>query len=72
MGGLFDPPKAPRVASPPTVPAARPNLMKLESQQRLDALQRQQRGIAGTIVTSPRGLLTPATAVGEQKTLLGE
>jgi len=46
--------------------------MKLERDQRLEALERRRRGRAGTIATSSRGLLTTANWSSEQKTLLGE
>lgn len=72
MGGFFALPKPPRAASPITAPVARPNLMKLERDQRLDALERRRRGRAGTITTSSRGLLTLASWTPQQKTLLGE
>lgn len=73
MGGFFELPKPPRAASPvPTAPVTRPNLMKLERDQRLEALERRRRGRAGTITTSSRGLLTPASWTPQQKTLLGE
>jgi hypothetical protein len=74
MGSLFQLPKPPRAASPPagTASLARPNLMQLERDQRLEALERRRRGRAGTITTSSRGLLTPASWPSEQKTLLGE
>lgn len=74
MGGLFPLPKPPRPSSAPPLPAVspgRPNLMKLERDQRLEALQRQRRGRSGMIATSSRGLLAEST-VGEAKRLLGE
>lgn len=74
MGGFLELPKPPRASSPAVVaaPVARPNLVKLERDQRLEALERQRRGRAGTITTTSRGLLTPAEWAPEQKTLLGE
>jgi hypothetical protein len=74
MGGFLELPKPARAASaaPVTASVTRPNLMKLERDQRLEALERRRRGRAGTIATSSRGLLTTANWSSEQKTLLGE
>jgi hypothetical protein len=82
MGGLFRAPKPVVIdAPPPEVPAetvaqtsaqtaAAVEDAGRESRQR--AAERARRGIAGTIATSPRGVLAPLPATLQRKTLLGE
>lgn len=59
------PPAAPATAAPAAV-AATAQAARLENQDRA------QRGLAGTIATSDRGVLSPAPLAGARKTLLGE
>ncbi len=68
MGNLFSPPKTPK----PAAATSSVDLEEEERQRRLDALARARRGRAGTIATSPRGLLVAANWAGERKSLLGE
>ena len=69
MGGFFasDPPPPP----PPVVQPPSPHPEAKAAEERLEAINRNRRGLAGTIATSEAGLLQPsghATA----KSLLGE
>ncbi|TAN59976.1 MAG: hypothetical protein EPN20_14260 [Magnetospirillum sp.] len=70
MGGFFapDPPPAPAPVAvvAPTDPAA------AETQARLDAVDRNRRGLFGTIATSDSGVLQPIAAASSGKSLLGE
>lgn len=71
MGGFFapDPPSAPApavVAATPAVDAA-----AAETEERLAAINRNRRGLAGTIATSETGLLQ-ASPGRAGKTLLGD
>ncbi len=83
MGSLFRPPPPVSVPlpvaaapppSPPSVPAAEPAVSAedVERRRRLDALARRQRGLAGTMATSPRGLLLLSDNTLQRKSLLGE
>ena len=69
MGGFFapDPPSipAPVVLPPSTDPEAE------ATEERLNAINRNRRGLMGTIATSESGLLQPAGSRAA-KTLLGE
>ncbi|MBK8174225.1 MAG: hypothetical protein IPK66_02730 [Rhodospirillales bacterium] len=70
MGGLIKaatPPKVQSVATSTAVDTA-----SEERQRRLDALERARAGRAGTITTSPRGMLVTAEWVPQRKSLLGE
>lgn len=82
MGSLFRPP-LPASAPPPPVPAAAPSpsapttepavgVEDGERRRRLEALARRQRGLTGTIATSPRGLLLLSDTALQRKSLLGE
>ncbi|MDO8606943.1 MAG: hypothetical protein Q7R40_10435 [Phaeospirillum sp.] len=68
MGGFFspDPPPAPAPIAP--IVTADPAIA--ETQARQDAIDRNRRGLHGTIATSERGVLQPSAA--PQKNLLGE
>ena len=75
MGGLFRAPKPVIVPSAPTTaPAATPTPEEAASRARTEARARASRGLAGTIATSPRGVLDPLPALGaaSRKSLLGE
>jgi hypothetical protein len=70
MGGLINPPSPP---SSKPAPTPRPqDAEQADRQRRLDALARQRAGRAGTIATSPRGLLIPSDWAPTRKSLLGE
>ena len=83
MGSLFRSP-SPALPSPslPTAAAAPPpaisapapaaDIDEIERRKRLDAIARRQRGLASTIVTSPRGLLLLSDNGLQRKSLLGE
>lgn len=77
MGGLFKAPKPvivpvpPAPAPAPVVAAAPAAPEPAASQQRSEAQQMANRGLAGLIATSPRGVLAPLPAA-PRKTLLGE
>jgi hypothetical protein len=43
-----------------------------ERKARLAAVARNKAGLAGTIATSPRGVLVPASGQPSRKSLLGE
>jgi hypothetical protein len=70
MGG-FLPSPSPSAPSTPS-PAPEPDLKEIERQSRLDALARKRRGLAGTVTTSPRGLLALSDWAPKRKSLLGE
>jgi hypothetical protein len=81
MGGLINPSKpkstAAVVASATPAPAetAAAAAAKTEQetrQRRVEAVQKQRSGRAGTIVTSARGLLVPIDWTPQRKSLLGE
>jgi len=72
MGGFLPSPSpSPSAPSLPS-PAPEPDLKEVERQSRLDALARKRRGLAGTITTSPRGLLALSDWAPKRKSLLGE
>ncbi len=68
MGGLFS---APSPAPMPPMPKA-PDPEVEARKKRLEEMERRRRGRAGTIATSPRGLLSTRSARAQQKSLLGE
>jgi hypothetical protein len=80
MGSLFRPPSP--ASAPPPLPVAPPPLPPnappaadidgIERRNRLEALARRQRGLAGTVATSPRGLLLLSDNILQRKSLLGE
>lgn len=70
MGGLINSPSPPSSKPAPTPPAE--DTEQADRQRRVDALARQRAGRAGTIVTSPRGLLMTSDWVPTRKSLLGE
>lgn len=81
MGGFFNPPKPKSVQTTPVVEplaVATPTTAVVPAQEdaarkeRVASLQRQARGRAGTIATSPRGLLTLSPSEPMRKSLLGE
>jgi hypothetical protein len=80
MGGLFkaitpSSPKAPQAQAqvqPQSAAAAPAAAVEADKERRKEALQRQRSGRAGTIATSPRGLLTQAEWLPARKSLLGE
>jgi hypothetical protein len=80
MGSMFRPPSpasAPPplpAAPPPGLPAVQPaaDIDGIERRKRLEALARRQRGLAGTVATSPRGLLLLSDTTLQRKSLLGE
>ncbi|MBI3443835.1 MAG: hypothetical protein HY055_00320 [Magnetospirillum sp.] len=70
MGGFFapDPPATPApIVLPPVV-----NPDAAAAQERLDAIERNRRGLLGTIATSENGVLQTQASVPVGKTLLGE
>jgi hypothetical protein len=69
MGGFFapDPPSSPPPVALP--PSSDPEAKAAE--ERLEAINRNRRGLAGTIATSETGLLQPSSK-GAAKSLLGE
>jgi hypothetical protein len=72
MGGFLPSPSpSPSAPSLPS-PAPGPDLKEVERQNRLDALARKRRGLAGTVSTSPRGLLALTDWAPKRKSLLGE
>ncbi len=74
MGGLLPAPKPAPAAPPPSTPtpAAAPAAPDADSAARLRAVERTRRGVAGTIATSPLGVLEPPPGASARKTLLGE
>jgi hypothetical protein len=58
-------------ALPPNAPPAA-DIDGIERRNRLEALARRQRGLAGTVATSPRGLLLLSDNTLQRKSLLGE
>jgi hypothetical protein len=70
MGGLINPPSPRSKPAPTTSPQE--NTEQADRQRRVDALTRQRAGRAGTIATSPRGLLIPSDWTPARKSLLGE
>jgi hypothetical protein len=86
MGGLFSAPKPVAVQPAPAEvqqqqqqQAAAETAARTEAaaetasrDARVKAVERARRGIAGTIVTSARGVLDPAPAFASRKSLLGE
>ncbi|MBC4014558.1 hypothetical protein ACFQU2_23485 [Siccirubricoccus deserti] len=75
MGGLFRAPKPMIVQPAPTTTTAATSTPEQEaSQARTEARARASRGLAGTIATSPRGVLDPLPALraASRKSLLGE
>lgn len=72
MGGLFRAPKPAIVAAPQPEPAPpTPSPEQTGQEARAEARARAARGLAGTIVTSARGVLAPLPAPA-RKSLLGE
>ncbi|WP_145134383.1 hypothetical protein [Roseomonas gilardii] len=79
MGGLFSVPK-PVVVATPALPqqaaadasAGAANVAATDARQ--DDAARRRRGLAGTVATSDRGVLSPLPALpaAARKTLLGE
>ncbi|WP_439549261.1 hypothetical protein [Falsiroseomonas sp.] len=82
MGGLIraPKPKAPAVdstaanvqAQADANAAAAANADTAAREARQKALDRARRGLAGTVATSPRGVLDPTPAFAARKSLLGE
>jgi hypothetical protein len=70
MGGFFSSPSVASVAPLPAPPPP-PDPTAAATQERLDAIERNRRGLYGTIATSDKGLLQPAAAT-QGKSLLGE
>ncbi len=68
MGGLFSAPPPP---APLSLPAA-PDPAIEARKKRLEEIERRRRGRAGTIATSPRGLLGLSDNAPKRKSLLGE
>ena len=72
MGGFFAPdPPAPAPA-PVAVPVAAPDTTAADTQARLDAIDRNRRGLYGTIATSDAGVLQSDSPAATGKSLLGE
>lgn len=67
---------APAVSTPPppssSPPSETPDTPSDPSEARAESLLRRDRGRFGTVLTSFRGLLSPANPTGGRKTLLGE
>lgn len=88
MGSLTSKPKTPAQTTPqivyvpapspapvPQQPAPQPSAPDPEAaaaQERVAAILKSRRGIAGTVATGLRGFLEPASAWPRRKTLLGE
>ncbi|QXM23625.1 hypothetical protein KO353_09890 [Elioraea tepida] len=73
MGGLFSAPKPPPPPEPPPVaPPPKEDPEEAARAARLKALERRRRGLAGTVVTSYRGVLVEKLPAVERKSLLGE
>jgi hypothetical protein len=82
MGGIFRAPKptvieapAPQVQAETVAQTAAQTAAAVEDAgraARAAAVERARRGIAGTIATSPRGVLDPLPFAAQRKTLLGE
>jgi hypothetical protein len=66
MGGLFSAPAPPPPPLPPLQDSENPD------KDRQEELKRRRRGRAGTIETSPRGVLRTRDLEKRRKTLLGE
>lgn len=82
MGGLFRAPK-PAVIEAPPQPAQQASVAVAEATsaaaaetaaqtERMQSATRSRRGLAGTVATSPRGVLDPLPVFVSRKTLLGE
>lgn len=65
MGGVFKAPKQSVIDPSIAIKAA-------EEEERRQALERQRRGVEGTIKTSNTGILDSGTQDFQRKTLLGE
>jgi hypothetical protein len=81
MGGLFRAPKPVEIAAPPqqqqqAVAQAQAQVAAAAeaeaAEARLASAARARRGLGGTIVTGPRGVLAPLPTTATRKTLLGE
>jgi hypothetical protein len=85
MGGftsIFSPPSPPPppppivypvvTQAPATDSASSDSATDSERKARLAAVARNKAGLAGTIATSPRGVLVPASGQQTRKSLLGE
>lgn len=83
MGGfmsIFSPPSPPPPPPPVVIPAvtqtagdaSQDNAAQDERKARLAAVARNKAGLAGTVATSPRGVLTPTASATQRKSLLGE
>jgi len=77
MGGLFRAPRPVVVEPPPpppTAPAPAPSPAAVTEASRDETRRRAPRGLAGTIATSPRGVLEPAAPLvaAGRRSLLGE
>ena len=80
MGSLFRPPSP--VSATPLSPSEPPPIPlsvqpaadtdDTDRRKRLEAIARRQRGLAGTVATSPRGLLLLSDNTLQRKSLLGE
>lgn len=68
MGSVFKAPKPAKLPAP--APTVDPD--EKERQLRLETLARIRRGRAGTIATSPRGLLVVSDLNANRKSLLGQ
>ncbi|CAA7627410.1 hypothetical protein [Magnetospirillum sp. SS-4] len=68
MGGFFT--SSPPPPPPPPPPPVMPDPEAEAAEERLQAINRNRRGLLGTIATSESGILRPRTLAG--KTLLGE
>jgi len=73
MGGFFAPSSSSSPAPAPVVVAAAPADTSAEEAAKLrqETVERNRRGLYGTIATSDSGVLTPRRALGG-KSLLGE
>ena len=69
MGGFFAP-SSPAPASAPA-PVVAPDPTVAETQARLDAIDRNRRGLYGTVATSDAGVLQPSDP-SAGKSLLGD
>jgi len=73
MGGFFAPdPPAAAAAAPVVVTSSTTDAEAAAAQERLDAIDRNRRGLYGTIATNDTGALQPQSPGAAPKTLLGD
>lgn len=72
MAGLFRAPKPVMVPPPPAATEPGPAVVQTAEAGRIASRTAARQGIAGTIATSPRGVLAPLPIALTRKSLLGE